>query len=484
MNKRLQAKNALKLADVWAGSEATYDAVLDAKINADAKLAAAKEEVTTWEDMLPPLYERMGSVGVVKVEGSLIPGQAGMMRLFGATGYDDIANALVQAVGDKEAKSIMLYVDSGGGSVAGVRDAVELVRNVAQVKPMSVYSAFAASAAYWLASAAGHITTGDTSINGSIGVLRIHTEYSKAYEMEGITRTVLRAGQYKALGNSVEPLSDVAKAQEQERLDYLYRIFAGDVAENRSTTYTVADSIMGQGREFIGTQGLDVGLVDKIGNFQDALAYAGSNRTLRSKNSVNLGQTATANIEAGRSMADNQAVINLELTMKKNLTPEQLAAIAAGVPVEAAVGASATVTIEPEAGAPEAASSSVAVEDAVQAEIDLVKAAMAGVEVKNAELMAQLDVAKASASALRAIVESVVSNMHVAMNKKSNLAEMSVDDLVVAHTEAVSFVKDKFKVGAVAQSVASTEPEQPSEAKAQAQVDPMFVYRVQTLAKK
>lgn len=486
MNNRLEAARSLQLCENWAGTESSYEAVIDAKIKAS--------DVASMDDELEPIYERIGSVGVVKIQGSLIPGEAGFMRMFGATGYDDIKNGLLQAVADKEAKSIMLYVDSPGGAVAGVRDALEFVRNVGQVKPMSAYSEMAASAAYWLASAAGHITTNDTGINGSIGILRIHTEYSKAYEMDGITRTVLRAGQYKALGNSVEPLSDVAKAQEQEKLDYLYKIFAGDVAENRGVTYVVADQVMGQGKTFIGTQGIEVGLVDKVGTLTDALKYAETNRQIRAAGNVNLAKTATANIAEAGSMHDNQHSYNSEHTMKTNLTPEQLAAIAAtgaNVALVASVevpntevsteNAKATVAAEVTAGAE-------AVVETVdfKAKLEETEASLQATQADLVKVKAESEYASKLVLSLRDIVQASVQNMHIALGKREKLDDLTVEGLVEAHTEAATLVKEKFKVGGVAASTASVEPEKEhsSEAKAQAEVDPMFVFRVHTLAKK
>lgn len=83
------------------------------------------------------------------------------------------------------------------------------------------------------------------------------TEYSKAFEKEGITKTVMRAGRYKALGNPYEPLSEDGKAEIQAKLDDLYQLFMGTVARNRGTTAIIADQVMGQGREFLGKRGLD-----------------------------------------------------------------------------------------------------------------------------------------------------------------------------------------------------------------------------------
>ena len=318
----------------WMGTEDSFQAYEKAVPLAETKHAEwlASSEGADEPDF-PPLYERVGDVGVIKISGSLIPGEAGFLRYFGITGYGDIKAAVLEGIADKGAKSLMIYSDSGGGSVAGVEDAEAFIRSASMVKPMNAFSEFSASAAYWLTSAAGHITAASTSINGSLGVIRVVTEYSKAFEKEGITKTVMRAGRYKALGNPYEPLSEDGKAEIQAKLDDLYQLFMGTVARNRGTTAIIADQVMGQGREFLGKRGLDAGLVDAIGDLEDALTYAKANRTLAARKPANFGASATASVAEASAMNDNAATSNPTGTTMI-LTPEQLAAVAAGASVE------------------------------------------------------------------------------------------------------------------------------------------------------
>lgn len=260
----------------WLGSQESYDAFQIAL----SKGAQMKAQTAGYQLELPPVYELHGNVGVVKIEGYLDEGEAGIMRFFGMTGYQDIQNAIVQGIKDPKAKSLMVYSNSPGGNSKGLEQTSELLANAAQVKPMSAFADEANSAAYWLTSVAPHITLGRMGTAGSIGVLSVFKNYAKQLADEGIEVKVMRAGKYKALGNPYEAFSEEFLTETQEKLDIMYGMFTEQVAANRNTTVAVADTVMGQGRVFLGKQALEVGLVDAIGDMETALAYAKSNRNL------------------------------------------------------------------------------------------------------------------------------------------------------------------------------------------------------------
>lgn len=455
----------------WLGSEASFEtfekAVPLAETRKQEWQAAAGEN-----DMpdFPPLYERVGDVGIIKISGSLIPGQAEFMRYYGITGYADIKAAVLEGIADKGAKSLMIYSDSGGGSVAGVEDAEQFIANAAQVKPMSAYSEFSASAAYWLTSTAGHITTSSTGINGSLGVIRVVTEYSKAFEKDGITKTVMRAGRYKALGNPYEPLSEDAKAEIQSKLDDLYGIFINTVARNRGTTFTIADQVMGQGREFLGRRGLDVGLVDSVGDFDSALAYARGNRGLATRKPINFGASATVVVAQANSIADNAATSNQTGNPMK-LTPEQLAAIAAGASVEEVTGKAGTLVVEeqapvtptPEAKAPEAETPKPEVKNDSEV-VAFLKTELAAAQVETANAKAQAQTLAGQATTLQAevaslsgIVQASIQSMHVALGKKMDTTKLNATELAAEHNSAKASMIESFKTGGLARSTASTQ---------------------------
>ena len=109
---------------------------------------------------------------------------------------------------------------------------------------------------------------------GSIGVLYVHWDTSKEDEMYGWKRTLITAGEFKGVGNDIEPLSDRDRGVIQSELDTIYDIFIETVARNRGVSTETVLKDMANGRVFIGQHAVDAGLADKTGTFEDALEAA------------------------------------------------------------------------------------------------------------------------------------------------------------------------------------------------------------------
>jgi signal peptide peptidase SppA len=457
------------MTKLWCGSQESYDLVLAAEAKATAFMAG-KDSGVTLDDLLPPMYSRVGDVGVVHIAGPLVSGDAGFMRLFGVTGYDNVREAVIQALGDKEAKSVMLSIDSPGGAVSGVTDASRFIKAAAQIKPMSAYAETIASAAYWLGANAGHITVSDASLVGSVGVLTVHTEVSKMNEKDGITRTVLRAGEYKALGNPHEPLSAEAEASIKSQLEYLYGLFADSVAEARGTSRASFDATMGRGREFIGQQAVTIGLADAVGTYEDALAMASGKKT------ANRGKIATKAI-ASIAESHNNATIQTEgPDVKPTLTPEQMLAIQAGINEESSATSGSA---EGEANKADAA----ATVEAVTAELATAKAELDTTKAQLADATAAVEAGKQAATdagelinSFAAIVSASTKSMLIALGSNTDvLASIEPKALLAKHAEVSDLFKTKFKAGGVAATSASaTEESKP----AKASIDPLFAAAV------
>ena len=258
--------------EYWYGDESSFDVLAQAQKSVQI-WAKANQDRANKEFELPPLYTRHGDVGVIDIKGTLYTGRTGIFRLFGVLGYEDIEEAMYMGLKDTKAKRLMLNVESPGGAVVGLKPLVEVIRALSEVKSVGAYATTANSAAYWLASTADHITLDEMGEAGSIGCISVHTEYSKAYEKEGVTKTVIRAGENKALANTFEPLSDKAKEQIQYAVNKARDMFVQGVAQNRGVTVATVESQFGQGKVFIGTDAVNAGLVDSVGTFQDALAH-------------------------------------------------------------------------------------------------------------------------------------------------------------------------------------------------------------------
>jgi len=223
------------------------------------------------------LYRTEGEVAVIPISGPLMKRRSFFSFLFGGSTYLDISRAINAALNDDQIGAIMLAIDSPGGTISGVEAVSDLIFEARKQKPIIAYSdGLLASAAYWIGSAAEVIVADKTARIGSIGVLMIHTDYSKADEKRGIKETYITAGRYKAIGNNSEPLSSEAREYIQSELDYIYSIFVDTVARNRDVETEKVLSDMADGKIFIGSQAKDAGLIDRIGNYSEAAGIAAS----------------------------------------------------------------------------------------------------------------------------------------------------------------------------------------------------------------
>lgn len=265
----------LNASKYWLGTEGSFDVYLEAMRRASD--IEARSGMDTGMGDLPSLLEVDNNVGVVKISGSLVAGSAGFMRYFGVTGYDDIRGALAEALNDKNVKSVMLHVSSGGGQADGVDELGDEIKQLSTMKPVSTFAdGIMGSAAYWLGSYGSHISTTRLSLVGSIGVFVVHMDRSKQLADMGMKPTIIKAGKYKALGSPLEPLSADAEAKIQEQVNVVYDVFTEVVAANRGVSQAVADKKLGQGQEFMGQASVDVGLADAIMSYGQALAHSKS----------------------------------------------------------------------------------------------------------------------------------------------------------------------------------------------------------------
>ena len=221
-----------------------------------------------------------GAVAVIPVYGVLMPRADSLDEMSGATSLQSLQKAFRGALADAQVKTILLDVDSPGGSVAGVDElSSEIFAARGSKKIVAIADYQMASAAYYIASAASEVIASPSSDTGSIGVISLHLDLSKAAEMEGVKPTFITYGQYKAEGNQLEPLSDPARQFWQQRVNEYGDMFVKAVARNRGTTTRDVKDNFGQGRSFGAREAKARGLVDSIASFDDTVASLQKNGT-------------------------------------------------------------------------------------------------------------------------------------------------------------------------------------------------------------
>jgi len=220
-------------------------------------------------------YQVMNGVAVIPVKGVLTKGISFFSFLFGGSSLKQIGIAFQAALDDPLVKSILLDVDSPGGTLDGTEELGEAIFQARGQKPIIAYTdGSMTSGAYWIASAADEIyISGDTVLVGSIGVVATHIDYSKSEEMMGEKWTEITGGRYKRVYSAHRPLSDEGAATIQDQVDYFYLTFVNTIARNRGVDQEAALA-MADGKIFIGKQAMEVGLVDGVEAFSDLINSA------------------------------------------------------------------------------------------------------------------------------------------------------------------------------------------------------------------
>ena len=222
----------------------------------------------------PKPYTVEQGVAILPVHGVIAKRANMFMEISGGVSTELLGRDLQAALQDPQVHSVVLSIDSPGGTVDGTQALGSLVRSGREQKPIvALASGLMASAAYWIGSAASAVYIADTTtISGSIGVVQSHTDYSKARAERGITVTEITAGKYKRIASDNAPLSKEGKAHLQAEVDYYYSLFVDAVATHRGVSVDTVLEQMADGRTFIGQQGVDAGLVDGIQTLPQVIA--------------------------------------------------------------------------------------------------------------------------------------------------------------------------------------------------------------------
>ena len=177
---------------------------------------------------------------------------------------------------DKTIKSVVLRVNSPGGSVIAsekIRTALKLL--MAEKPVVASYGNYAASGGYWISAGVNKIYSDATCLTGSIGVFSMIPEFSKTAGKLGVNMVTVGSNKHSDMYSLMRPFDAEETASMQAYVDDVYGRFVGLVAEGRSLETQAVDD-MAQGRVWVGTDAIGLGLVDEIGGLRQAVDYAAS----------------------------------------------------------------------------------------------------------------------------------------------------------------------------------------------------------------
>ena len=217
------------------------------------------------------MYRIENGAAIIPITATLVNRGGWIGAQSGLVSYEGLAAQVREALDDDDVERIVLDIDSPGGMMDGALLLAEQLSDARQQKPLTaVVNDLAASAGYLLAAQADEIVISPTSRVGSIGVIYIHAEYSRALEQSGIGVSIIAAGAHKADGNPYEPLPDDVRADIQRSVDRAWELFIEAVHAGRPSLSPAAMRAM-EARVYEGQEAIEAGLADRIGKLEDVI---------------------------------------------------------------------------------------------------------------------------------------------------------------------------------------------------------------------
>ena len=207
------------------------------------------------------IFAKKEGVGIIELKGLIVSSE-------------QILKNLSELRNNSNVKSIVLRIESPGGAVGASQEIYTEVKRTNDLKPVvASMGSMGTSGGYYAALGANSIVANPGTMTGSIGVIIKFPNLEGLYEKIGYRSEVIKSGALKGIGASDRPLSEEERSLMQNLIDNVYNQFVRDVAAARSipkeTVIELAD-----GRIYSGEQAFEIGLIDNLGNFAEAIALA------------------------------------------------------------------------------------------------------------------------------------------------------------------------------------------------------------------
>lgn len=221
------------------------------------------------------LGRRVPTIGIIYLDGT-IAGGASASGLFGVTtGSDDVVSYLKEAADDDSVKAVVLRINSPGGSAPAAQEIsreIEKLKNTGKPVIASMGDV-AASGAYYISAQADLIMANPGTVTGSIGAIMHISNVEELYEKVGLRDEAIKSGPHKDIGSSTRTMTEEERRLLEDLVKSVYSQFLEAVASGRGMSLDELRPLA-DGRVFTGSQAKEVGLVDEMGNFQDAIDVA------------------------------------------------------------------------------------------------------------------------------------------------------------------------------------------------------------------
>lgn len=311
--------NPNALATPWA----IWQPALDAILQVDAVHAQPGN------DLWGTRYEVIGETAFVGLRGVVLQDSTLLGKylagIFGATVLDQFKTDLAKALEDKAVSRIVLDINSPGGEAMGIEEAAGVIRKANAIKPVTAFvDGMAASAAYWLGSAAGRmVLSADSSQVGSIGVVLSVTDNRERDAKSGTRKYEIVSSQSPL--KRVDVATDDGRSHLQAYADQFASIFLANVATYRGKDAEYVEENFGRGRMVFARDAIAAGMADAVMSRAEVLASAKTSFGGTSAKSTK-GTTAMEQSQAAETKVD---VAALQATAKAEATKDERARVKA-----------------------------------------------------------------------------------------------------------------------------------------------------------
>jgi protease-4 len=204
-----------------------------------------------------PKFEGVNRVAVVELSGVILDSK-------------DIVNSLYAQAGDESVTGIVLRINSPGGAVGPSQEIYSVVRDITKKKPVvAVMTGVAASGGLYSALSASKIFCQPGTLTGSIGVIMQLPNVSKIADLVGFQMMTVKSGDLKDVGNAFRPMSATEQEYLQITINAAHKQFVEAISESRKIPFDTV-SKFADGRVILGSQAVELGLVDGIGDTYSA----------------------------------------------------------------------------------------------------------------------------------------------------------------------------------------------------------------------
>ena len=217
-----------------------------------------------------------GEVGIVYIDGPIVSGRDAGGMYAGQRSSEEIAAILRGAAKNPQIKAVVIRLNSPGGTAAAAQEISAEVERLKQSgkKVVASMGDTAASGAYWIAAGADRIVANPGTMTGSIGVIIQYLNLEGLYGKIGVGTETFKSGPHKDMGSQSRPITPEERVIFQSMIDDIYEQFVDTVARGRDKDAAEIRELA-DGRVFTGRQAKELGLVDRLGDFYDAVLWAG-----------------------------------------------------------------------------------------------------------------------------------------------------------------------------------------------------------------